>query len=322
MVDLSAVFRRANLPHSRFGGARPQATTAEFFAFWNAIEQLGASADIGLELGAEILSEYKDVATLAALNSASLGEGLEKFARYKRLVCPEKVSIEASDGEVHLRFGWLRTDETPPSLVIDLLFAFIVSLARHGTTKPIRPRRIELTRPSVNEAMLSKHYGCELRFAAPQDSMVFDQATLALPMVNRDAQLFSVLLPGLELAMESDDPERSLVDDVRRALAEAMCGARPSITSLAKSLGMSSRTLQRRLGDLGASYQDLLNDVRRQSARRLLADTDYVTGEIAFLLGFEEVNSFVRAFHAWEGTSPAKWRMTAGRSHGSTTTTS
>jgi AraC-like DNA-binding protein len=70
--------------------------------------------------------------------------------------------------------------------------------------------------------------------------------------------------------------------------------------------------MQRRLGELGTTYQDVLDDVRQRAARRLLTNTDYGTGEIAFLLGFEEVNSFMRAFHAWEGTTPAKWRERAG----------
>ena len=74
---------------------------------------------------------------------------------------------------------------------------------------------------------------------------------------------------------------------------------------------MSARTLQRRLGELGTSYQQVLDDVRRRSARRLLANTDLATSEVAFLLGFEEMNSFTRAFHVWEGTSPGKWRATA-----------
>jgi len=179
---------------------------------------------------------------------------------------------------------------------------------------PVRPRRLEFMRTRANEGMLRRHFRCDLRFDAPHDVLVFDEAVLKLPMVHRNAQLLAVLVPGLEQALSHDDRVRTLADDVRLAVGEAMCGARPSIASLAKSLGMSSRTLQRRLGDLGTSYQDLLTDVRRKSARRLLASTDYSIGEIAFLLGFEEVNSFMRAFHAWEGTSPARWRATAGRS--------
>lgn len=310
-VDVDTVLRRAQLPRSRFRVTKPEGTTAEFFALWRAVEQSGGAADLGLRLGVEALSDYEDVPILAALHSATLGEGFQKLARYKRLTCPEKVWIDLADGEVRLRFEWLLAEEDPPTLVTDLLFSFILSIAQRGTTKPVKPRRIELTRRRVNEAMLRRHFRCELRFDAPHDVMVFDAATLALPMVNRNPRLLSLLLPGLELAVAEHDQERTLIDDVRSAVSETMCGARPAIANVARSLGMSPRTMQRRLGELGTTYQDVLDDVRQRAARRLLANTDHGMGEIAFLLGFEEVNSFMRAFHAWEGTTPAKWRVRA-----------
>src|SRR5207245_1934660 len=80
------------------------------------------------------------------------------------------------------------------------------------------------------------------------------------------------------------------------------------VSKVAKSLGMSVRTLQRRLGELGTTYQDVLDNVRHRSARRLLRRTDLSMEEVAFLLGFEEVNSLMRAFQIWEGTTPSRWR--------------
>ncbi len=312
-VDVEKVLRSAKLPRSRFRVARPQGTTAEFFALWRAVEQSGADADLGLRLGVETLDDYEDVATLAALHSATLGEGLQKLARYKRLVCPEKVWVDVADGEARVRFEWLLAEDDPPTLVTDLLFAFILSVAQRGTKKPIKPTRVELTRRRANEAMLRRHFRCEIRFDAPHDLMVFDESLLALPMVDRNAQLLSVMLPGLELAVTKRGRGHTLVDDVRLVLSETMCGARPAVANVAKSLGMSARTMQRRLGELDTTYQDVLDDVRQRSARRLLANTDLAMGEIAFVLGFEEVNSFMRAFHAWEGTAPAKWRAKKAR---------
>ncbi len=71
---------------------------------------------------------------------------------------------------------------------------------------------------------------------------------------------------------------------------------------------MSPRTLQRRLGEANTSYQQLLDQVRHDRARRLLRSTPLEMGEIAFLLGYEELNSFYRAFHNWEGVTPTRWR--------------
>ena len=91
-------------------------------------------------------------------------------------------------------------------------------------------------------------------------------------------------------------------------LGRRMHGERPTVERIADEMRMSPRTLQRRLEAVGTTYQELLDEVRRESARRLLSNTDLGASEVAFLLGFEELNSFTRAFHTWEGTTPTRWR--------------
>jgi len=96
-------------------------------------------------------------------------------------------------------------------------------------------------------------------------------------------------------------------------LNRRMTGERPSVEKIAHDMRMSVRTLQRRLGESGTNYQAVLDEVRRDASRRLLANTDLDASEIAFLLGFEELNSFSRAFHGWEGATPSRWRETFTR---------
>jgi AraC-like DNA-binding protein len=311
-VDVDELLRRAQIPRSRFAVARPVGTTAELFALWRAVEECATASDLGLRAGADPLPQHlMSVATLAALHSPTLGEALQKLARYKRLVCPEQVTIAVKRGEARLRFEWLLADSHPPAMLMDLVFSGIVGLVQRGTGTSVRPRRIELTRRRENEEALRGHFACDLRFDAPFDLLVFDEAALALPFVTRSAHLLAALEPGLEAALREESVSWTLVDDVRSNLAQGICGERPAVDKVARALGMSSRTLQRRLGELGTSYQRVLDDVRRRSARRLLANTDLAASEVAFLLGFEEMNSFTRAFHTWEGTSPARWRATA-----------
>jgi AraC-like DNA-binding protein len=310
-LDADAILARAKIPRSRFNDAAPHGTTAEFFALWQAVEESARSADVGLRLGVETSSHQQTVASLAALHSRTLGEGLDKLARYKRLVCPEQITVGVTRGRARIRFEWLLAEGDAPAMLMDCIFAGLVNLARRGTGTPVRPERLELTRRRAHEAMLKKHFGCEIRFDAPFDAIVLDAKALALPMVTHNEQLLALIVPGLEAALEKDGASRTLADDVRSALRQGICGERPAVGKVAKSLGMSPRTLQRRLEELGTSYQGLLDDVRHQSARRLLANTDLGAGEVAFLLGFEELNSFTRAFHAWEGTTPTRWRASA-----------
>jgi AraC-like DNA-binding protein len=307
-VDVTRVLREANLPRSRFEGSKARVTTGEYFAFWRAVEGIGGRRDLGLRIGAEAPQHHQTVASLAALHSPTLGEALRRLARYKRLVCPEEITIDLVRGEARLRFEWMLAEGGPPALLIDGIFASVALLARQGTGKAIAPRRIELTRRRADEAMLRRYFGCDVRFDAPGELLVFEEKALAEPFRTHNAELLEVLVPGLESALEEAGGARTLVDDVRSALLRGICGERPAVEKVAKALGMSARTLQRRLEEHGTSYQQLLDDVRHRSARRLLANTDLDSGEVAFLLGFEEHNSFTRAFQGWEGTTPARWR--------------
>ena len=322
-VDVARVLREAGLPRSRFEGGKAQVSTRELYALWNALEHLSPSPDIGLRLGSEIPLHQYNVASMAALHAATLGDALAKLGRYKRLVCPEDVVVEVVKNEARVRFQWLLAEGSAPPFLIDGTFASVVELARRGTGESIVPRRVDLSRRRKDEAILRRHFGCEIRFDAPIDRLVLDAAMLDKPFITHNADLLALLVPGLdaELAQRFGDKRGdkrgggknkgatgALTDDVRSVLTRRICGERPSVDTVARELGMSGRTLQRRLEELGTHYQELLDQVRRQSARRLLANTDLDSGEVAFLLGFEELNSFTRAFRSWEGTTPSRWR--------------
>ena len=307
-VDVGRVLRHAGIPPSRFQPSRAKLTVPEFFAFWRALEAVGGSRDLGMRLGKDALPHQLDVASMAALHSPDLGAALEKFARYKRLVCGEQVSVEVVRREARIRFHWVHLEETLPMMLVDATFSSLVALARSGIGAPLVPLRIELARRRSDEKILEKHFGCPIRFDAPVDLLVLEEVALARPFVTHNADLLAMLLPALETALEETVKTRSIADDVRAVLGRRMSGERPSVEKVAEEMRLSPRTLQRRLEELGTTYQDLLDDVRRRSARRLLANTDLDAAEVAFLLGFEELNSFTRAFRGWEGTTPTRWR--------------
>jgi AraC-like DNA-binding protein len=242
------------------------------------------------------------------LHAPNLGEALKKLARYKRLVCPEEIGIEIADGEAQIHFDWILAEEQVPLSIVDGAFATVVAIARRGTGRPMVPRRVELTRRSADGATLRRHFGCDIHFDVPLDLLVLDESALAEPFVTHNEDLLAVMLPGLEAAVAEQGPRRTVADDVRMILGRRMHGERPTVDKIADEMRMSPRTLQRRLEAAGTTYQELLDEVRRQSARRLLTNTDLDAGEVAFLLRFEELNSFTRAFHAWEGTTPTRWR--------------
>jgi AraC-like DNA-binding protein len=307
-VDVARVLGHAGIARSRFQAARAKLSVQEFFAFWRALETVSERGDLGLRIGTRVEPHQLDVASLAAIHSDNLDDALAKFGRYKRLVCGEQISLETAEAEARISFHWTHVADALPLLLVDTTFASLVTLASHGIGAKVTPRRVELARRRAHAEVLEQAFACAVHFDAPVDQLVLDEALLKRPFVTRNADIVAMLVPSLETALAESVAARSMADDVRVALGRRMKGERPNVHDIARELGVSPRTLQRRLGELGTSYQALLDEVRRDASRRLLAGTDLDAGEIAFLLGFEELNSFSRAFHAWEGATPLRWR--------------
>ena len=103
------------------------------------------------------------------------------------------------------------------------------------------------------------------------------------------------------------------MNDEDRA-GEAVAGRRPGLEDVARELGTSPRTLQRRLAEDGATFQQLLQEARRELARHYLLHSSLELNDTAYLLGYEDAHSFFRAFHHWEGSPPGEWRARHARS--------
>jgi AraC-like DNA-binding protein len=121
-----------------------------------------------------------------------------------------------------------------------------------------------------------------------------------------------MLAPQFDQDLKQRDSHNSFEDMVRGAIQQRLTGHRPGIEDVARDLHLSSRTLQRRLQEEGSSYQRVLDQARHQMARYYLGNSVLELNEAAYLLGYEDSNSFARAFRIWEGIPPGQWRETNG----------
>jgi AraC-like DNA-binding protein len=112
----------------------------------------------------------------------------------------------------------------------------------------------------------------------------------------------------LDSELKARNANMSLGEQVKDTIRRSLAGKRPTLQDVAREIGMSARTLQRRLTDAGITFQQIVEDTRRELASHYLKQSAVELNEAAFLLGFEDSNSFFRAFQAWEGTSPGEWR--------------
>jgi AraC-like DNA-binding protein len=314
-LRLPDVVQRASLPAGFFAQDKIFVSTGELFALWRAIA--GASGDpaIGLRLGSEACVEHHDPAAIAALCSQSFGDAVQRMARYKQLTCPEEIRTDVSREEVAVEFAWLLAEEDEPPVLVDLCLAWILGIGRRGTGQPLQPLRVELARPPAQREVLEAHYGCRVHFRAARNALVFRKGDLERPFVTYNADLLAMLGPQLDKELRLRRDGESLGGRVKATVKRLLAGRRPALSDVARQLGMSARTLQRRLGESGATFQSVVEEARREMARHYLGQTSLELVETAYLLGFEDSNSFFRAFHHWEGTSPGEWRN-ARRSKG------
>ncbi|WP_431266203.1 AraC family transcriptional regulator ligand-binding domain-containing protein [Roseateles chitinivorans] len=283
--------------------------TDDFFRLWAALDEELVDRAAGLRFGTEGISRGYGVAAIVALHAPDFRGALAALSRYKRLTCPELVEVETAGDEVVVRYRWLQASGDVPRLLIDTTLASLKELARQGTAGQVLPTRVELTRRAMDGPLLRRHFDCPVVFGAAHNAMVFPRASLDVAFVTADGGAFARVLAGLERALVEGEGFTALVGQVRVAIAQQLsAGHAPAAAAVARRLATSSRTLQRRLADCGTSFQQQLAAVRRILAGRLLANTDLDTVAIAMLLGFEEPNSFARAFRGWEQTTPLRWR--------------
>ncbi|WMJ68800.1 AraC family transcriptional regulator [Stenotrophomonas sp. 24(2023)] len=288
--------------------------TDDFFRLWKAVEGEINDRSAGLRFGSEGIGRGYGTPSIVALHAPDFRQAIAALARYKHLTCPELVEVELKGEEAIVRYRWLQATGQVPRLLVDTTMAALKAMAHKGSAGRIAPLRLELTRRPMDHALLRHHFGCPIAFSATSDAMVFDRAALDVPFVTANGGAFALVVEGIENRLAGGAGFPALVAQVRVAIARQLSEGRPSsIAAVSRRIGASSRTLQRRLSELGTTYQQQLDGVRRTTASRLLAMTDLDAIAIAMLLGFAEPNSFTRAFREWERTTPNRWRERQAR---------
>jgi AraC-like DNA-binding protein len=311
-LALPALLQRAGLPAGFFQQEKIYATTAELFALWRTIGEMSGDPAIGLKFGAEPRLERYHPAAIAAVCSRSFRDALQRMARYKQLTCPEEIRVHTHRDEASVEFFYLEAEEVQPDVLVDQCLSWIASIARRGTDGQVTPLRLELIRPVRHRGLLESHFGCRVRFQAGRNALVFRNRDLDRPFVTHNVDLLTAIGAQLETELQARNAGADVGDQVKHTLKQSLAGKRPTLQHIARELGMSVRTLQRRLTDAEITFQQLVEDTRRELARHYLKQSAVELNEAAFLLGYEDANSFFRAFHLWEGTSPGEWRTRHG----------
>lgn len=304
----AAVLRKARVPATVYDSKKNLVTTAQFFALWRAVGELSSDPAAGLNIATQLEVGNRPPSSMAAYYARDYRDALTRLARFKHLCSPEEIQMTMSKDECLIEPVWLFAREDAPPLWTDAAFASFVELGRRGTGHQVNAKRVELMRHAEATGVHEAYFQCTVEFGARRNMLVLHAADLDRPFATYNAELLEMLDPQLIYALEERRARKSTGEQVKWILKRLLSGARPEIAAVARELGLSDRTLQRRIVEEGTSFRQLLVEARRELAREYLNRPEIAVEEVAYLLGYEDSNSFYRAFRAWEGTTPTHWR--------------
>jgi AraC-like DNA-binding protein len=300
------VLRRASLPGDLLSRGPAMLTTDEYFRFWSALEQEGGDRDLALDVGQAISVETFSPPIMAALCSPALAVAAHRIATYKPLAGPLRLDVADTADGLRIAYQW-PPDQQPPELLATSELVFWVALARIATRHHVRPVSVTVPALPRDPASLEGFFGARIR-TGDTHAVTFSAHDAARPFLTENEPMWRFYAPELRRRLSDLQAEATVADRVRAALHETLPAGDSSITAVTRQLAISSRTLQRQLREEGTTYQAVLASTREDLARYYLRRGNLRTGEIAYLLGYDDTNSFYRAFRNWTGTTPETLR--------------
>lgn len=306
-VSAAAVLRRAGLPEDLLAQPEVRLEAAAFHRFWMALGEELADPLFPLRVCQAVRSEAFSPALFAALCSPNLLVAVQRIARYKALVAPMHLGVSDESGGMTLDLEWPDTAHQPPSSLAVTELLFFVTLARMGTREPLCPLWLNTPEPPGPAAAYSAFLGVEVH-SGTRHQIAFSSEDARRPFLTTNETLWESLEPRFRMRLAALDAAVTVGHRVRAVLLEALPSGQGDMDAVCRRLAMSRRTLQRHLDAEGLSFAGLLRETRQALAQHYLSTTEVPSDEIAFLLGFEEPNSFFRAYRRWTGQTPEATR--------------
>lgn len=304
--DQRRVLRRANLPDDLLTRCMQRIDAEAYNALWKSMEIESGEQNLPLMLAELLTVEAFSAPIFAAICCNNLLEAATRLSTYKPLIGPMMLEVTSQRHHITIAFKWPENIEVPHSLGMSEL-TFWVAFARIATRERLIPAKVQVAAMMPNP----KDYECYLGVAlTPSNtwSISFRKDDAYKQFMTANESMWQFFEPELKRQLSSLTEEVSFGDRVEGALLELLPTGEASIEQVSKRLGVSKRTLQRRLTNEQTNYQAILNETRKTLATHYLKSSHLPTAEISFLLGYDDPNSFYRAFHHWTGQTPESIR--------------
>jgi AraC-like DNA-binding protein len=278
---------------------------------WRLATTMTGDAAIGVHVAEALPRGALDLVEYAFRSSATLAAGLERLARYGRVLSDRVAARMEAHGE-----GLLLLVRDTGSTALhpgraEFALAAAVKFAREGTGTDITPLQVCFAHPAPeDETEYRRFFRRAVRFAAGSNSLLLSAVDAARPMQAADEALASIVRRRLDKLLVERDLYGAgpLSGRVRNMMVEHLGETTLTPATVARALAVSRRTLSRRLAEEGTSFRKLLDGVRQEFACALLRDRSLSIGDVAFFLQYSEPAAFHRSFRRWTGRTPHAFR--------------
>jgi hypothetical protein len=262
-IEPASVLRHARVPLTHWDDEK-LVTTAQWFSIGRAIGDLSNDPGIGLKLGSQLQPAARPPSLLAARFARDYRDALRRIARFKQLCVPSEMYLTERRDECVIEGKWIYAVEEEPPTLTDMSFAALVEMGRRGTEQPLNPKRIELKQPPELTGVHRAYFNCPVKFRAGRNVLIIDAADLDRPFVTYNAALLEMLQPQLEKGLEQQRADASISEQVKWIVRRMLAGGHPDASAIAQELGLSIRTLQRRIVEEGRTFRGLLEQARKE----------------------------------------------------------
>jgi len=243
-------------------------------------------------------------------SSQALGDGLRRVARYSRITNESLVVGYREGNRLIINLSYCGVPRHSDIHQIEFCMFGVLRICRMLTGQNIVPQHFSIAHHrSGSTSEMARFVGTKVEFGAEKDELALNIDARELPLIHADTYLNDLLVKYCEAALANKRGDRShLRTRVENAISTMLPHGRVLAENVARSLGMSERTLARNLSDEGLNFTEILQQLRHDLAVRHLNDRKLHVSKIAWLLGFHEVSAFTHAFKRWTGKTPRQMR--------------
>jgi AraC-like DNA-binding protein len=268
---------------------------------------------LGLRAGKQVEHGDFDVLEYAARSAPNFGEALQVMGRYMRLMHEAAELTVAIEGNLAVCRHYMTDGVPQPPAANDFVIATSLAFSRRNVSVYESPVEVWLAHEEPSYAAeYERYFETKVRFGAPCNAILIQKARLDVPMLRASAELSTAFELQARRVLEKLQDRDTISGRVRRDVASQIHTGPVTMQKTAQRLAMGVATLRRKLEAERTTFTGIVDDLRRDLAKRHLARSGPTVSEVAFLLGFSDVRAFGRAFRRWTGQSPTEYRSGQG----------